>query len=381
MRAMTAAAPRGRSVHLGDREIPGGHVCALVDGPDDFFGQLTGFVADGLDQGERAIHVVDPASRDRHLERLAQGGIDVAAALDTGQLEVRTWADAYLIHGSFQPARTADVVIGLIAEGRDRGYPATRLIGVMEWVLEQAPGVEAIGSYEALLEARLRPSPDVIVCAYDVRRQRPSLIVDMLAMHPYALVEDRLRTGTPRPPRDRILVTAARLFHRHGVAATGVDRVIAEAGVAKATFYRQYRTKEDLVLAWIRDPATRWFDRILEQAERATPSPDAVLLAIFDGTASWLERNQFRGCPYLNTIAELADVQAEHRVRAAALAYLEEIGAHLRRLATRAGVDPGIGDQVHTLLAGAIELAVARRSTAPLLVARAATESLVASAA
>ena len=360
--------------------LEGGHVCGLFDGADDAYMQLTPFVAEGLERGERAIHIVEPSKRDDHLARLTSAGIDVASALEGRQLDVRMWPDLYLVDGRFEPERTARQLEAMLDDGRALGYPATRAIGFMEWALERAPGVEAIRDYEALLETALRGATDTVVCAYDVRRHRPSVIADMLDVHALALLEGRLRTrAAHRGPRDRILATAARLFHRHGIAATGIDRVIAEAGVAKATFYRQFRAKEELVLAWMRDPATRWFDRVFERAKQTAPSPQEVIPAVFDEVAEWLERDAYRGCPYLNTIAELADVDPDNRLRLAATAYLDEIRGHLRDAAAAAGAHRSTGDLVHVLLAGAIELASASRSTAPIETAREAAAQLLAS--
>jgi AcrR family transcriptional regulator len=373
---MTAAPTAG--FRLGDSEIEGGHVFALFEGADDHYAPLTPFIREGFERGERAVHIIDPAKRDEHLERLAAAGIDVDAAATRGQLDVRTWPGFYLVDGRFEPERTVRLLKDGLDEGRALGYSATRAIGFMDWALERAPGVDAITGYEALLDVQLRSASDVVICAYDVRRHRPALITDMLDIHPYALVEGRLRKRTTRrQPRDRILRTAARLFHRRGIAATGIDRVIAEAGVAKATFYRQYRSKEDLVLAWIRDPATRWFDRVFERAERTARSPDEVIPAVFDAVADWLERDGYRGCPYLHTIAELAEVDPENHVRTAATAYLNEIREQLRDAAAAAGADRSTGDPVHILLAGAIELAAASRSTAPIETAREATAQLL----
>jgi AcrR family transcriptional regulator len=248
----------------------------------------------------------------------------------------------------------------------------------MEWALNEPTGAGTITSYEALLDVALRQSSDAVICAYDVRRHRPAVIADILDIHPYALVEGGLRMRqVASQPRARILGTAARLFHRHGIGATGIDRVIGEAGVAKATFYRQFPSKEALVLAWILDPATRWFDRVFERAERRSQAPARVIPAVFEEVGDWLERDGFRGCPYLHTIAELADIDAEHRVRAAASAYVDDIRQRLRRAAAAAGADPAIGEQLHALLTGAMELAVAYRSSDPLRSARNAAARLM----
>jgi len=381
---VTAARHPEHSFRLAEAEIEGGgHVCGLFDGPDDLYRQLLPFITEGIGRGERAVHIVDPGRRREHLDRLAVAGVNVREALERRQLEVREWAEFFRVDGRFEPERTVRLLMELLGEGRALGYPTTRAIGFMEWALEDVPGIEAITTtYEALLDITLRHSSDAVICAYDVRRHRPAVIVDILAIHPYALVEGRLRMLAGRiRPRDRILRTAARLFHRHGIGATGIDRVIAEAGVAKATFYRQFPSKEELVLAWIRDPATRWFDRLFERAERRSKAPPRVIPAVFDEVGDWLERDGYRGCPYLHTIAELADVQADHRVRAAASAYVDDIRQRLRRAGAAAGVDPVIGDQIHALLTGAMELAVAYRSSDPIRSARDAAIRLMGGAA
>jgi len=380
---VTAARQPGRSFRLVGTEIQGGgHVCGLFDGPDDLYRRLLPFVTEGIGHGERAVHIVDPAKRGEHLDRLAAAGVDVREALERRQLEVRDWAEIFLLDDSSDPERAVRLLTALLDEGRPLGYPATRGIGFMEWALEEAPGVGTITSYEALLDVALRQSSDAVICAYDVRRHRPAVIADISDIHPYALVEGGLRMRqVASQPRDRILGTAARLFHRHGIGATGIDRVIAEAGVAKATFYHQFPSKEELVLAWIRDPATRWFDRVFERAERRSNTPPRVIPAVFDEVADWLERDGYRGCPYLHTIAELADVEADHRVRAAASAYVDDIRQRLRRAAAAAGADPAIGEQLHALLTGAMELAVAYRSGDPIRSARIAAERLTGRAA
>jgi len=379
MGSVVGAPKPGHAFRLVETEIQGGgHVCGLFDGPDDAYRQLLPFITEGIGRGERALHIVDPSRHREHLARLAAAGVDVRQALERRQLEVRDWADVFPLDGPSQPQHSVRVVTALLDEGRALGYDATRAVGFMEWALEAASAVESITSYEALLDVALRHSSDAVVCAYDVRRHRPAVIVDILTIHPYALVDGRLRMRRlASQPRERILNTAARLFHRHGIRATGIDRVIAEAGVAKATFYRQFPSKEELVLAWIRDPATRWFDRIFERADRRSRTPREVIPAVFDELSDWLERDGYRGCPYLHTIAELADVEGDHRVRAAASAYVDDIRKRLRGAAVAAGADPAIGDQIHALFTGAVELAVAYRSSAPIRSARDAADRLV----
>jgi AcrR family transcriptional regulator len=176
-------------------------------------------------------------------------------------------------------------------------------------------------------------------------------------------------------PRERILSAASRLFTRQGIGRTGVDRLIAEAAVAKATFYRHFPAKEDLVLAWLRDSRTRWFDRVRTLAEIAVPAER--IPALFEATADWLEAGDYRGCPYLNTAVEVEDPGG--RPAQAVRDYLAEIGAYIEEQVRLAGhPEPEhIGRELHALMAGSISLGVANRTSAYALAARDAAVQLL----
>src|SRR6185295_3875081 len=139
----------------------------------------------------------------------------------------------------------------------------------------------------------------------------------------------------PAGPRERILDAASRLFTRQGIGRTGVDSLIATAGVAKATFYRHFPSKEDLILAWLRDSRTRWFHRVRAIAEANATTPAERVPRLFEAAAEWLEAGDYRGCPYLNTAVELVDPNRPpgHALRD----YLAEIGAYLEEQAKLAG--------------------------------------------
>ena len=107
----------------------------------------------------------------------------------------------------------------------------------------------------------------------------------------------------PSPPRERILATAARLFYAQGVRATGIDRIIAEAGVAKATLYYHFPAKTDLVRAWLRRRHEAWFAefelRLRETRRRGLP-------ALADALGRWFAAGDFNGCAFINLTAESA---------------------------------------------------------------------------
>jgi AcrR family transcriptional regulator len=102
-------------------------------------------------------------------------------------------------------------------------------------------------------------------------------------------------------PRRRLLDTATRLFYTEGIRAVGIDRIIAEAGVAKATFYNHFPSKDDLVLAYIEEQ-----DRLGREAVSALPvlPPRAMIAAVMGRISAAVVAGGWRGCPFLNAAAE-----------------------------------------------------------------------------
>ena len=106
------------------------------------------------------------------------------------------------------------------------------------------------------------------------------------------------------PARRRVLDTATALFYAEGVHAVGIDRIIAEAGVAKATFYHHFPAKDELVRTYVEQQSQLGQAAIARLDPR---SPRAMLLAVFDLIADAAEQPGWRGCPFLNAAAEYPD--------------------------------------------------------------------------
>jgi AcrR family transcriptional regulator len=106
------------------------------------------------------------------------------------------------------------------------------------------------------------------------------------------------------PARRRLLDTATRLFYEGGIHAVGIDRIIAEAGVAKATFYNHFPSKDELVVAYIEEQ-----DRLGRAAVAALPkqSPRKMIAAIMGRISEAVVAGGWRGCPFLNAAAEYPD--------------------------------------------------------------------------
>jgi AcrR family transcriptional regulator len=114
------------------------------------------------------------------------------------------------------------------------------------------------------------------------------------------------RETRPSEARLRLLTTAARIFYAEGIHAVGVDRLVAEAKVTRATFYRHFPGKEDLVLAYLRE-VDRMDRAVVDAAIAANPSPVDGILAIAGSIAQGIRSSGFRGCAFLNAAAEYPD--------------------------------------------------------------------------
>jgi AcrR family transcriptional regulator len=111
------------------------------------------------------------------------------------------------------------------------------------------------------------------------------------------------------PARERILRTAHELFYRDGIRATGVDKVIAEAGVTKVTFYRHFPSKNQLILAFLDYRHQRWISWFADAMQRYGHTPQAILPSM----AEWFTNGSYRGCAFINTVVELGDLLPEVR--------------------------------------------------------------------
>lgn len=159
----------------------------------------------------------------------------------------------------------------------------------------------------------------------------------------------------PLGARDRILASAYELFSHHGVRAVGVDEVIRRAQVAKATLYRHFASKDELVLAFLQQREQRWTKEWVEaEACRRADTPEGQLLAIFDLFDEWFRREDFEGCSFINVLLEMNDRRTP--IGAASAGHLANIRSIIRRLAAEAGLrDPNrFAHSWHILMKGSI---------------------------
>ncbi|VVE89806.1 TetR/AcrR family transcriptional regulator [Pandoraea bronchicola] len=145
------------------------------------------------------------------------------------------------------------------------------------------------------------------------------------------------RHVTPAPVAQEYLLKAAvELFHAEGVRAVGVDAVVKRAGVNKMCLYRQFASKDELILAYLDHMQTASLTRIDESIAKRAGEPRAQMLQIFLDLAERASKPGYRGCPFVNVAAEFPD--PEHAARKSVVNYKAEVVQRLTALATAAGV-------------------------------------------
>jgi AcrR family transcriptional regulator len=135
--------------------------------------------------------------------------------------------------------------------------------------------------------------------------------------------------------RQRILDTASTLFYERGVRAVGVDLVVDESGVAKTSLYRHFRTKDDLIVAFLEREDVEFWGQWDEVAARHADDPVAEIEAHMRWIGKRLARANYRGCPQINVAAEFAE--ADHPSRSVSREHMQAMRKRLAELARRLG--------------------------------------------
>jgi hypothetical protein len=192
-------------VRLGGRTLTNTtHVCAFFNSREEQNEIMMPFFKEGLERGEKAFQIIDHRLHEQHLCDCRNAGIDADSALQSGQLEVRHWEDAYLKDGYFDGERMIRILKEVLEENRTK-FGLTRLMGNMEWALETLPGVTDIVEYETRLNYVLPHYPDPVVCVYDLNKHSGSVVMDILRTHPMVIVGGVLQENPLYIPPDVFL--------------------------------------------------------------------------------------------------------------------------------------------------------------------------------
>jgi len=180
--------------------------------------------------------------------------------------------------------------------------------------------------------------------------------------------------------REHILRTASDLFYHEGARAVGVDLVVERAGVAKTSLYRHFKTKDELIAAFLEREDEQFWQQWDTVAQQHRSNAQAELDAHMTWIGERLGRKNYRGCPQLNMAAEFPD--AKHPARVVAVAHKHELRARLRGIAERVGArrPRELAAQLLLLVNGAFVSAQAIAADEAVPVLLAASRALVAAA-
>ncbi len=159
--------------------------------------------------------------------------------------------------------------------------------------------------------------------------------------------------------RDRIMAAASELFYSEGVHSVGIDRIIAESGVAKMSLYNHFKSKDALIAAWLEEQHhgwREWFQGAI--ARHAEASGESPLLALFDALHEWHEKPNFRGCAFINSAVELVD--ADHPGYQITLAHQQAVADYIHGLVQDANLPnpEDLAQQLMILMQGATVVAM-----------------------
>ena len=130
-------------------------------------------------------------------------------------------------------------------------------------------------------------------------------------------------------PRDRIIDTALRLFYEQGYLATGINQIIAESQVAKATFYSHFSSKENLCLAYLQARHVAWMKWLEDSVERHTSIEDRII-GVFGFLKEWMVKCNFRGCAFLNIASEIPSLNS--KIRAEVVKHKDDLKLYLKQM-------------------------------------------------
>ncbi len=154
--------------------------------------------------------------------------------------------------------------------------------------------------------------------------------------------------------REQLVTEALKLFYQYGFNATGVDKIIAEAGISKKTLYNHFKSKDELILATLRKRDELFRNKLMRGTERFGRTPRDRLLTIFDVLEEWFHENDFSGCMFINASAEFAAPDNPHHIISAEHKRL--VRSFIQDIATQAKAQnpEELSKQLNLLIEGAI---------------------------
>jgi hypothetical protein len=182
------------------------HVCAFFNDDEEAYRVLLPFIRDGFACNHKAVHVVNRGQEDDHRRRLAQAGIDLASAENTGQLELRINTDTYLRDGRFDPDRMLEVFEGLASDNGQEPFPLSRIVCHMDWASAGEPCIDRLIEFESRVNDVWRRHEDAVICTYNLSRFGGDTVIDIMRTHPMVIIGGVLQQNPFYVPPEQFLL-------------------------------------------------------------------------------------------------------------------------------------------------------------------------------
>lgn len=180
---------------------PTDHLALIYETQAEQFGTIIPFIRQGLRKGDRCLYIVHDNTRADVLAALRASDIDVDAAIDSGQLTVRTATDIYFEDGEFDPGSMLSTVEGIIEDAQENDE-TIRSVGEMTWLEEDGVDIEDVFAYESELNALLSGADVVGVCQYNRDRIPDRVLRDVIRTHPHLISENTITPNVYYTPAD-----------------------------------------------------------------------------------------------------------------------------------------------------------------------------------
>ena len=186
---------------------------------------------------------------------------------------------------------------------------------------------------------------------------------------------NRKRAGSSK--REQLIQAALELFGKHGIHATGIDTIVERSGVTKKTLYSHFRSKEELVLAVLRQYDGMARNEFMRRVGSGGKTPKARLLAIFDFAECWFQQSNFYGCLFINTIGEYSDNDTP--IRQVCKDYKKLVKDYILSLCEQVGTSypKELAEELALLLEGATVTAQVSQNPKTAKIAKRAAKALI----
>lgn len=164
------------------------HVCAFFHDDEEEYRVLLPFIKDGLNAGDKAIHLLNPEQRQDHLNRLAAAGIDLLGAQERGQLELRINAESYLPNGCFDQECMLRAFETMATGNARGGFPSSRICCRMDWAAEGKLHIDDVIEFESRVNDVWRRHDDTVICTYHLGQFGGEAVIDIMRTHPMVIV-------------------------------------------------------------------------------------------------------------------------------------------------------------------------------------------------